>query len=232
MNRSAWARLRLELRVVGIAAPATALAPPLAGAVLVTALYATGATAAELGRASAAVLAALAPLGAAIAASSIVGRDPGAELVMTITAYRRVVFLRAGLMVAAAALATLLDAVAFHAMHAWPPAQGTGGYVLIWVPPMVWLVALAVLIAVALRSSAAASGLIAGLWLTQLLMAQDFQTNTVLQAQYLFMGVADRVSAHEWNVNRIALPAVGVTAAVAASLLLGRPERFLGSDAA
>lgn len=97
---------------------------------------------------------------------------------------------------------------------------------------MVWLVALAVLIAVALRSSAAASGLIAGLWLTQLLMAQDFQTNTVLQAQYLFMGVADRVSAHEWNVNRIALPAVGVTAAVAASLLLGRPERFLGSDAA
>lgn len=232
MNRSAWARLRLELRVIGIAAPATALAAPLAGAALVTVLHATAATAADLDQAAGAVLAALAPLGAAIAASSIVGRDPGAELVMTTTPYRRVLLLRAGLVVAAAALATLLDAVMFHAMNAWPVGQGTGGYVLVWAPPTVWLVALAVLIAVALRSPAAASGLIGGVWLAQLLMAHDILTHTVLRTQFLFMGVADRVPAHEWTVNRIALPAVGVAAGVAAGLLLGRPERFLGSDAA
>lgn len=232
MNRSTLARLRLELRVIGIAAPVAALAAPLAGAVLVTAMHATGATAAELDRAAGAVLAAFAPLGTAIAASSIVGRDPGAELVMTTTVYRWVLFLRAGLVVAAAALATLLDAVAFHAMNAWPVGQGTGGYVLVWAPPMVWLVAVAVLIAVALRSPAAASGLISGVWLAQLLMAHDILTHSVLRTQFLFMGFADRVPVHEWTVNRIALPVVGVVAVVAAGLLLGRPERFLGSDAA
>ncbi|WP_344657117.1 hypothetical protein [Catenulispora subtropica] len=232
MNHSTWARLRLELRVVGIAAPATALVAPLAGAVLVTTLHAAGAGAADLDRAAGAVLAGLAPLGAAVAAASIVGRDPGAELVMTATAYRRVLFLRVGLVVAATALVTLLDAVAFHALKAWPAGQGTGGYVLVWAPPMVWLVALAVLIAVALRSSAAASGLIGGVWTAQLLMARDIRPHAVLRAQYLFLGVADRVPAHDWTVNRIALPAIGVAAAVAAGLLLGRPDRLLGSDAA
>jgi hypothetical protein len=232
VNRSTWARLRLELRVIGIAAPVTALAAPLAGAVLVTTLYATGASTHNLDKAAGAVLAGFAPLAAAIAASSIVGRDPGAELIMTTTVYRRVLFLRAGLVVAAAALLTLLDAVAFHAMGAWPEGQGTGGYVLVWAPPMIWLVALAVLIAVALRSAAAASGLVGGVWLAQILMERDIRTNSVLRAQFMFMGVADPVTAHEWTVNRIALPAVGVAAAVVAGVLLRRPERFLGSDAA
>ena len=232
MNQSTWARLHLELRVTGIAAPVTALAAPLAGAVLVTTLYATGASTHNLDKIAGVVLAGFAPLAAATAASSVVGRDPGAELVMTTTVYRRVLFLRAGLVVAGAALLTLLDAVAFHAMGAWPAGQGTGGYVLVWAPPMIWLVALAVLIAVALRSSAAASGLVGGMWLAQILMHQTISTNTVLRAQFMFMGVVDRVPAHEWNVNRIALPAVGVAAVVVAGVLLGRPERFLGSDAA
>ncbi|MEV0407301.1 hypothetical protein [Actinoallomurus sp. NPDC050550] len=232
MNRSTWSRVGLEIRITGIVAPLTALAAPLAGAILVIAMHASGATAGELDWAAGAVLAAFAPLGTAVAASSIVGRDSGAELVMTTTVYRWVLFLRAGLVVAAAALATLLDAVVFHAMNAWPVGQGTGGYVLVWAPPMVWLVALAVLIAVALRSPAAASGLIGGVWLAQLLMAHDILTHTVLRTQFMFMGVADRVPVHEWTVNRIALPAVGVAAVVVAGLLLGRPERFLGSDAA
>ncbi|WP_194925294.1 hypothetical protein [Catenulispora pinisilvae] len=232
MNESTWARLHLELRVTGIAAPVTALAAPLAGAVLVTTLYATGAGTHNLDKAAGVVLAGFAPLGAAIAASSVVGRDPGAELVMTATVYRRVLFLRAGLVAAAAAVATLLDAVAFHAMGAWPEGQGTGGYVLVWAPPMIWLVALAMLIAVALRSSAAASGLVGGVWLAQILMDRVIRTNSVLRAQSMFMGVADRVPAHEWNVNRIALPAVGVAAVVVSGVLLRRPERFLGRDAA
>jgi hypothetical protein len=232
MNQSTWARLHLELRVTGIAAPVTALAAPLAGAVLVTTLYATGASTHNLDKAASVVLAGFAPLAAATAAASIVGRDPGAELVMTTTVYRRVLFMRAGLVVAAAALLTLLDAVAFHAMGAWPEGQGTGGYVLVWAPPMIWLVALAMLIAVALHSPAAASGLVGGMWLAQIIMHTTFSTNTVLRAQYMFMGVADRVPAHEWTVNRIALPAVGIAAVVAAGVLLRRPERFLGRDAA
>ncbi|WP_433171388.1 hypothetical protein [Actinoallomurus sp. CA-150999] len=232
VNRSICARLRLELRVIGIAAPVTALAATLGGAILVIVMHATGASAEHLNLAAGAVLAGFAPLGTAVAASSIVGRDPGAELVMTTTVYRRVLFLRAGLVVVPAALVTLLDAVVFRALNAWPAGQGTGGYVLVWAPPMLWLVALAMLIAIGLRSPAAASGLIGGIWLAQYLMTRAIQDNTVLQAQYMFMGVADKVPAHEWTVNRIALPAVGVAAIVAAGLLLGRPERFLGSDTA
>jgi hypothetical protein len=232
VNRSVWARLRLELRVVGIAAPVTALAATLGGAILVIVMHATGADAEHLDLAAGAVLAGFAPLGTAVAASSIVGRDSGAELVMTTTVYRRVLSLRVGLVVAPAALATLVDAVVFRALNAWPVGQGTGGCVLVWAPPMLWLVALAMLIAIGLRSPAAASGLIGGLWLAQYLMARDILDNTVLRAQFMFMGVAAKVPAHEWTVNRIALPAVGVVAVIAAGLLLGRPERFVGSDAA
>ncbi|MDH6115811.1 uncharacterized protein YneF (UPF0154 family) [Kitasatospora sp. GAS204A] len=232
VNRSTWTRLRLELRVIGIAPPVTALAATLGGAVLVIVMHATGAGAEHLDIAAGAVLAGFAPLGTAVAASSVVGRDTGAELVMTSTVYRRVLFLRVGLVVAPAALVTLVDAVVFRALNAWPEGQGTDGYVLVWAPPMLWLVALAMLIAIGLRSPAGASGLIGGLWLAQYLMARAILDNTVLRAQYMFMGVAAKVPAHEWTVNRIALPAVGVVAVIAAGLLLGRPERFVGSDAA
>lgn len=232
VNRSIWARLRLEVRIIGIAAPLTALAATLGGAILVIVMHATGAGAEHLNLAAGAVLAGFAPLGTAIAASSIVGRDSGAELVMTTTVYRRVLFLRVGLVVAPAVLVTLLDAVVFRALNAWPAGQGTGGYVLVWAPPMLWLVALAMLIAIGLRSPAAASGLIGGIWLAQYLMTRAILDNTVLRAQYVFMGVGTKVSAHEWTVNRIALPAVGVVAVIAAGLLLGRPERFVGSDTA
>ncbi|MFJ5301596.1 hypothetical protein [Streptomyces sp. NPDC088350] len=232
MNRSIWARLRLELRVIGIAPPVTALAATLGGAILVIVMHAGGAGAEHLDLAAGAVLAGFAPLGTAVAASSIVGRDIGAELVMTTTVYRRVLFLRVGLVVAPAALVTLVDAVVFRALHDWPVGQGTGAYVLVWAPPMLWLVALAMLIAIGLRGPAAASGLIGGIWLAQYLMRPTILDSTVLRAQYMFMGVAAKVPAHEWTVNRIALPAVGVAAIVAAGLLLGRPERFVGSDAA
>ncbi|QHA02086.1 hypothetical protein GQF42_00765 [Streptomyces broussonetiae] len=232
MNRTTWARLRLELRVIGIAPPVTALAATLGGAILVIVMHATGASAEHLNIAAGAVLAGFAPLGTAVAASSIVGRDSGAELVMTTTVYRRVLFLRVGLVVVPAALVTLVDAVVFRALNAWPEGQGTDGYVLVWAPPMLWLVTLAMLTAIGLRSSGAASGLIGGLWLAQELMGPAIRDNTVLRTQYMFMGVAAKVPAHEWTVNRIALPAVGVVAVIAAGLLLGHPERFVGSDTA
>ena len=232
VNRSVWARLRLERRVIGIAPPLTALVATLGGAILVIAMHATGADTEHLDLAAGAVLAGFAPLGTAVAASSIVGRDTGAELVMTSTVYRRVLFLRVGLVVLPAALVTLVDAVVFHALNAWPVGQGTGGYLLVWAPPMLWLVALAMLIAIGLRSPAAASGLIGGIWLAQDLMRTTITGNPVLRAQYMFMGVGAKVPAHDWTVNRIALPAVGVAAIVAVGLLLGRPERFVGSDAA
>ncbi|MFE9425291.1 hypothetical protein ACFYNO_20215 [Kitasatospora sp. NPDC006697] len=230
--RPGWDRLRLELRVIGTAPPVTVLAATLGGAVLVIVMHATGARAEHLDLAAGAVLAGFAPLGTAVAASSVVGRDPGAELVMTSTVYRRVLLLRVGLVAAPAALGTLLDAVVFRALGAWPAGQGTGGYLLVWAPPMLWLVALAVLVAIGLRSPAAASALVGGVWLAQYLMAHEIRDSTVLRAQYLFMGVADRAPAHEWTVNRTALSAVGAAAVLAAGLLLERPERFVGSDAA
>ncbi|KJS63320.1 hypothetical protein [Streptomyces rubellomurinus] len=232
VNRPTWDRLRLELRIIGIAAPVTALAATLGGAILVIVMRATGAAAEHLDLAAGAVLAGFAPLGTAVAASSIVGRDPGAELVMTSTVYRRVLFLRVGLVVVPAALVTLVDAVVFRALDAWPEGQGTGGYVLVWAPPMLWLVALAMLIAIGLRSPGAATGLIGGIWLAQDLMKRAVLDHPVLRAQYLFLGVDAKVPAHEWTVNRIALPAVGVAAVIAAGLLLGRPERFVGSETA
>jgi hypothetical protein len=232
MSGARRARLGLELRIIGIVALVTALAAPVAGALLVISLYVTGASAHDLDRAGGGVLEALCPLGVALAASSVVGRDPGAELVMTTPAsYRRILFLRVGLIAGLGAVVTLVDAVVCYAIAAWPPHQGAAGLILLWAPPMIWLTALALLVAVAVRSPAAAAGLTGGLWLAQLVLAHDMQAYTLLRAQYLFITVASPIRGSDWTINRIALPAVGALAIAAVGLLLRRPQRFLAGDA-
>ena len=98
---------------------------PLAGGALIAALAVTGHPAAQLDRLAAVVLEALCPLGAALAAVSVVGRDPAVELILTTPAsYRRVLAGRAGLAVGLAAAATLALAIALFGTGTWPAGPG------------------------------------------------------------------------------------------------------------
>jgi len=225
-------RLGLEARIAGPAALITTLAAPAAGALLLAILDATGKPPADLDRTAGDIVGALCPLGVAIAASSIVGRDRGAELVMTTPAsYRRVLFLRAGLVFVLGAAATFIIAGACYALGGWPSGQGAAGLIMLWAPPMAWLTALGLLVAVTMRSPAAASGLVGGIWLAQVLLGHDMKHNAVLRGQYLFITLADGFPGRDVAITQTALLAAGVTAAAATGLLLARPERLLAGDA-
>jgi hypothetical protein len=225
-------RLGLEVRVAGPAALITALSAPAAGALLFAILDATGKSGADLDRTTGDIVAGLCPLGVAIAASSIVGRDPGAELVMTTPAsYRRVLFLRAAVIALLGAAATFVTASFYYGLRDWPSGQGASGLVLLWLPPMAWLAALGMLVAVAVRSTAAASGLVGGLWIAQVVFHHNMQDNAVLRAQYLFIRLAGDFPGRNVTLTQAALLAVGTVAVAVTGLLLARPERLLAGDA-
>jgi hypothetical protein len=226
-------RLGLEARIAGPAALITTLAAPVAGALLFAILYATGKSAADLDRTAGDIVAGLCPLGVAIAASSIAGRDPGAELVMTTPAsYRRILFLRASVIALLGAAATFLTASVYYGLGDWPSGQGALGLALLWLPPMAWLAGLGMLVAVALRSTAAASGLVAGLWIAQVIFSRNMRDNAVLRAQFMFVRLAGDFPGRNVTLTQAALLGVAVVAVAVTGLLLARPERFLAGDAA
>jgi hypothetical protein len=225
-------RLGLEARIAGPAALITTLAAPAAGALLFAILDATGKSGADLDRTAGDIVAGLCPLGVAIAASSIVGRDPGAELVMTTSAsYRRVLFLRASVIALLGAAATFLTASVYYGLGDWPSGQGASGLALLWLPPMAWLAALGMLVAVAVRSTAAASGLVGGLWIAQVIFNRNMQDNAVLRTQFLFARLAGDFPDRNVTLTQTALLAVAVVAVAVTGLLLARPERLLTGDA-
>lgn len=225
------ARLVLELRIIGPAAVMPAVALPITGLVLVVLLHAVGRTPKLVDSVAGLVLEAICPLGTAIAALSLVGRDRGIELVLAApTPYRSVLPARVGIVAALGAAASLLTALAFYGTGAWPAQESTAGIVLAWAAPMVWLGGLGLFAAVAARSPAVGSGLVGGLWLAEILGTDSMVANPVLKAQYLY---TTHVHLHgaPWAVNRLALLTVGTAALAAAGALLGRPERLLGAEA-
>jgi hypothetical protein len=228
----AWrARLGLELRVIGPAALVPAVALPIAGALLVVLLAGAGRPSGVLDSAAGLVLEGVCPLGTAVAALSLVGRDRGIEMVLgTPTPYRPVLFARAGIVVALGAVTSFLVAIVFYIAGVWPLEESTAGVVLAWAAPMVWLGGIGLLAAVAAKSAAVGSGLVGALWLAEILGTDSLVANPVLRAQYLY---TTHIHLHggAWVVNRLALFAVGAAALGAAGALLNRPERLLTGEA-
>jgi hypothetical protein len=223
-------RLGLELLITGPAAAGAALAMPLAGAALIAVLAATGHPAGQLDRLAAVVLEALCPLGAALAAVSVVGRDPAVELILTTPAsYRRVLAGRAGLTAGLAAAATLALAIALLRAGIWPAGPGTAGLVLIWAPPAIWLTGIGLLVAVAGRGPALASGAVAAVWLAEAIFAGQTKTSPVLRDQYLFATVS-HLPPGPWAANRAGLALGGAAALAVTALLLARPARLLAAE--
>ena len=134
------------------------------------------------------------------------------------------------LVAAVGAAATFMVAVAIYCLGGWPSGQQTIGALLSWAPPLAWLTAIGLLIAVAVRSAAASTGVVGGIWVGQLLFNHQMQTNGLLCAQYLFATVASQVHGSDLAVNRVALLMVGVAALASTAAALSRPERLLVGD--
>jgi len=223
-------RLGLELLITGPAAVGAALAMPVAGAALIAVLAMTGHPAVQLDRLAAVLLEALCPLGAALAAVSVVGRDPAVELILTTPAsYRRVLAGRAGLAVGLAAAATLALALALFGAGIWPAGPGAAGLVLIWAPPVIWLTGIGLLVAVAGRGPALASGAIAAIWLAETIFAGQAKASPLIRDQYLFATVS-HLPPGPWAANRAGLALAGTAALAVTALLLARPARLLAVE--
>jgi len=230
-RNSQWPRFQLEVRIIGPGALLTAAALPIAGALLIAALYATGKSSDVVDGAAGLVLEGVCPLGVVIAIVAQVGRDRAIESVLATPArYASVVFMRASIIAALGALSSLLVAAAFHSYGAWPSQQSSAGIVLAWAAPMVWLGGLGLLATVVTGNGGIGAGLVGGLWLAQILGTDALTNNAILKYQYLY---TTHVNMHgrEWVANRIALLAVGAIALGVAWLLLGRPARLLAGEA-
>jgi hypothetical protein len=223
-------RLGLEIRITGPATLAAALAMPVAGAALIAGMAATGHPASQLDRLTAVLLESLAPLGAALAAVSVVGRDPAAELILTTPAsYRRVLLNRAALAAGLAAVATLALAAVLFAAGTWPAGQGAAGLLLIWAPPALWLTGTGLLIAVAGRGPSLASGVIAAVWLAEAIFSGQAKASPLIRDQYLFATIS-HLPPGPWAANRLGLALAGAAALAVTALLLSRPARLLSAE--
>jgi len=224
---------RHEIRRAGWTA---LLTPPLAvGAlVLVAALNAGEAGDLNTARNLFGALEMAAPLAAGIGAASLVGRDPAAELLLTMpTRYRSTLLRRLFVTVAWTALVAVLLSGALLATGwwaRWPDNHGAVLGQLIWIAPTLGLAALGFLAGAALRGPAAAGGLVGACWIFQQAFAGPAQEHYWSRLLYLFATTRGTVPT-DWTANRLTLIGAAGAMGALAWLLLGRPERLLGAVA-
>lgn len=172
----------------------------------------------------------LPPLAAAVAATFAVLQDGCLELQLSLSRPYRLALL-ARLLVALA----LTSVVAFGCTTylslsgRLPAAGGLGGAQLIWLAPTLWLAAAGALVGAALRSPAAAAGLLAIGWLLEEVKHDSFLETAALRPLFLF-ATTFAPGASFWLANRLALLGSSLLLVTAWWLLLGRPERLLKGE--
>jgi hypothetical protein len=226
---------RYEVRRAGWA---TLLAPPLAALAVATFALVDGSAGAEEREASRNLFTALEmalPLCAGISAASLVGRDPVVELQLTLpTAYRATLLRRLAVAVAWTALVALLITGFLIATGWWARRPDTHGAFLgqlVWLAPTLWLAAAGLLAAALFRGPAAASGVVAVLWIVEQVFGDVVQEHRWSRLLYLFATTRGAVPG-DWIANRLTLLASAVVLGFLAWLLLGRAERLVRGEVA
>ncbi|WP_406318779.1 hypothetical protein OHA77_15315 [Streptosporangium sp. NBC_01639] len=173
------------------------------------------------------------PLVAGLAAASLVGRDRAVELQLTLpTGYRSTLLRRLVVTVGWTALCALAASALLIATGWWEVLPGAPGGLtgqLTWLSPTLWLAALGLLAAVALRNTAAATSLIAFLWVLEQVLSSAMQESTAPRLLHLF-ATTRGTAPGDWLPNRLTLLATALLLAAAAWPLLGNAERILGGE--
>ncbi len=171
------------------------------------------------------------PLAAGIGAASLAGRDAALEMQLSMpTSYRSTLLRRLTVTVGWPALLALAGSAVLLPTGWWPVAPAGAESLLVWAAPLFFLAALGAFLAVWLRSAAAASGLIGGLWLMELVLGLLFAAAPVLRWFYLFPTTV-LGSMPGWPTNRVVLLAAAAVLLAGTAALLSRPDRLLsGGD--
>jgi hypothetical protein len=220
---------RYEARRAGWAA---LLGPPLVVAICVAALLADPPSSdTTTARILLGILEMGVPLAVGVGCASIVGRDPAAEIQLTMpTPYRFTLLRRLALTLAwGSAVAAVCSAVlvATGWWERWPANHGTVAGQLTWLAPALALGALGFVAGAAFRGPAAAGAVVTSLWALQQVFADLAQDHHAARLLYLFATTRGAVP-DDWTANRLALLGVAVALVALALVLLGRSERLIG----
>jgi hypothetical protein len=220
---------RYEIRRAGWAA---LLTPPVsAGLVALLAVLQAAGTAADVttARTMRAVLEHAIPLAVGAVAAALVGRDPAAELQLTVSRdYRATLLRRLAVTFAVAAVVAVIATAALTASgwwHRWPVAQDPVLGQLTWLAPALWLGGLGFLLGAVLCNPAVAGGLVAAVWILEQVMAGTMQGHPVTRPLHLFATTLG--DGHQWLTNRIVLLVTGMAMLGAAWPVLARAERLV-----
>jgi len=220
---------RYEARRAGWAA---LLGPPIVVAICVAAVLADPSSSDETtARTLLGILEMGVPLAVGVGCASIVGRDPAAEIQLTMPTRYRFTLLRrlAVAMGCGAAVAGVSAAVLIATgwWERWPLNHGTLAGQLTWVAPTLALGALGFAAGALFRGPAAAGAVVTSLWTLQQVFADLAQRDYPARLVYLFATTRGAV-AGDWTANRLALLGAAAALVLLALVVLGRSERLIG----
>lgn len=175
------------------------------------------------------VLAALVPLGAAMAGASVLSAETATELQLSLPiAYRITLARRLLLVLAVACLLGLVGTLAAAGTGLWNSGHGPAAAQLVWLAPTVALAGLAVLLTAGTRTANAAAGLVAGVWVGQQAYKAWFAAHAWTHPLFLFPDVRGGVvPSADWTENRLTLLLIGLACFTVAWLLLADPQWLL-----
>ncbi|WP_188186714.1 hypothetical protein [Nonomuraea sp. SYSU D8015] len=169
------------------------------------------------------------PLLAGVVAATLPGRDPVAELRLAIPhGYRPSLLRRLAVTLGCAALCALAVSVTLMASNWWTFPYGGAAGQLVWLAPALWLAVLGFCSAAALRSTAAATSLVAFVWTGEQIFGGALADNTAYRALHLFATTS--WGSDGWPLNRLVLLSTALLLAVVGWLLLGNAERVLRGE--
>jgi hypothetical protein len=179
------------------------------------------------------------PLAAGIFVAAICGHDSAMELQLTLpTHYRRTIFYRLGIIgVWTACVAIIANLLlqwvglekTLPTVLSWPLLLQWATIQLIWLAPLLWSIAIGLFLALLLRSRAASSALLGGIWVAENLMYGLLISTTWLHPVFLFATTLTPlpVLSTFWLANRLELVGTALLFLLAAWFQLHHTEAFL-----
>jgi hypothetical protein len=171
------------------------------------------------------------PLVAGIGVATIAAHEPALEIQLTMSwPYRRVAFLRCGLLLA---LTACIESIAIFILARALPrefSQSGSAWLLAWVPTLLWFAGWGALLALLLRSRAASAAILGVVWVIELAFHGIFPQYGWTTPLYIFATMFSP-DASFWLLNRLELLATGILLFGALWLFLGNAEwRLRGEE--
>lgn len=179
------------------------------------------------------------PLVAGIFAATICGHDPAIELQLTLpTFYRRTVLYRLTIigiwiacvaMIASTNLQWLGIAKTLPIASSWPQIVQWGTRQLLWFAPLLWFLAIGLLLALLLRSRSASIALLGGIWIAENIMYGLLIGTSWLHPVFLFATTLTPAATLPtfWLSNRIELLGTAVMFLLIGWMRLRQTEALL-----